>query len=93
MQEIIIKKSLEDLKINEPIEDLYVYMDHNKEIIEPMINDEKKILGLNIFKIVQKHSQTKISIKKVFRLIEDVKLYYDKDKDINHITIQILLKD
>ena len=93
MSEIIIKKTLTELKINESIEDLYVYIDYNKETIEPMINDEKKILGLNILKIVQKYSPKKTSIKKVFGLIEDVKLFYDKDKDINHITTQILLKD
>ena len=88
----IIKK-IKDLKLREDINEVYCYMDFNKKTIEPMYNDDIKLIGVNILKLVHKQlSHLKLPLKKIFNFIDAVKIVYDKEKSPDILTIQIYLK-
>ena len=83
MKHLQIKRYLKDLKLKEPIEIIYSYIDHNKEVIEIFYNDEIK-LNLNILKIALKElkkNNIQISNKSIFKKISDLKIIFDKNKD------------
>lgn len=81
MKEINIKKSTSDLKLSEPIDEVYVYMDNNTSVLDARFNNELK-LPINLLKIAQKYLD--LPIKKVFAQILDVKLKYSvEDKSLN----------
>ena len=93
MQEFTVTKKISDLKLKEELIEVYCYMDFNKQTIEPMYNDELKLNGMNILKLVHKQlSHLKLPLKKIFNLINDVKIVYDKEKTPDILTIQIYLK-
>lgn len=78
-KKFIVWKKLIELKLSEPIDEVYCYIDHNKQTIQAMYNDELKI-PINFTKMVQKHyPNMKISSKKVFSLIKDIRLAYSKE--------------
>lgn len=86
----IIKK-ISDLRLKEEVQEVYCYMDCNKQTFEPMYNDELK-LPVNIIKMVQKKygaSGKKMPTNKVFSVIGDVKIEYNKEKDPDNISFHI----
>ena len=87
-KKFVVWKKLIELKLTEPIEQVYCYMDHNKQTITAMYNDEIK-LPINFTKMVQRHyPNMKISSKKVFSLIKDIRLVYTKE-NIDNIIIEV----
>ena len=91
MSKLTIHKNLSDLNLKEKLEEVYCYMDHNKQTIEPYYNDEIK-LPVNVVKIIQKNLQVKTPIKKIFNMISDVKFLYNAQTHPDIIEIQIELK-
>ncbi len=92
-REITIYKPLADLKLMEPVLEVYVYMDFNKKTIEPFYNDERP-LPLNIMKLFQKAAPNMpIQSKKFFEYFEDIKLGYDKEKMPDNLVVTFFMKD
>lgn len=90
-KEVIVVKPLVDLKLKEPLNDIYVYMDYNKKTIEPYYNDEIPLL-LNLQKVFQKKAPNIIyQSKKFFELFKDVSISYDKTKLPDSIVIKFEL--
>ena len=86
-QEITIYKPLKDLRLKEELDEVYVYMDFNKQTIEPFYNDEIK-LPLNIAKLMQKaYPQRQIKPKKLFEYLSDIKIQYDKEKQPDNLVV------
>lgn len=83
MKEITISKNVADLKLNEEITEVYVYMDNNKSTLDAYFNNEIK-LPINLLKVAQKYLD--VPIKKVFSHIFDVKLKYDEIQKTLSIT-------
>lgn len=91
-KKVSIFKSLADLKLKEPVEEVYVYMDHNKRTIEPYYNDEIK-LPLNIGKLLMKAfpNQT-IKPKKIFDYLNDITIHYYPEKQPDNLVITFYTK-
>lgn len=90
-KDFTILKPISQMKLKEEITEVYCYINHNKETIEPMYNDELK-LPFNVIKLVQKQMKQKTSPKKIFDMIKDVRLIYDKEKHPNDVIIDIELR-
>ncbi len=80
MEKFTVQRKVSDLRLKEELDEVYCYIDHNKQTIEPMYNDEIK-LPINMIKLVQKQfPRMKISTKKAFGMIADIKILFDKKK-------------
>ena len=91
-KEVSIFKPLADLKLKEKLEEVYVYMDHNKRTIEPYYNDEIK-LPLNIGKLMQKAFPNQvIKPKKIFDYLNDIKIQYDAEKQPDNLVVTFYTK-
>lgn len=65
-----------NMQLDEPLTDLYIYMDFNSKRILPFYNNEKR-LKLNIEKLAKKRLQ----IKNFWQEVQDVRFVISKDKE------------
>lgn len=79
------------LKITETIEDIYVYMDNNKQSIDIFYNDEKR-LRVNLVNILKKLGKN-IKPSKLYQELNDLKIRYYPDEDPYNLVFTFDLKD
>jgi predicted transcriptional regulator len=84
---ITVEKSFEELKLTN-VDEVYCYIDYNKMDIDVRYNDEQKI-KMNIIKIIQKSTKSKVSLKTIFQHLIDIKIKLDKQ--LERLTFEIEL--
>jgi len=75
MKEIVIELDIKNVKVNEEVNEIYVYDDHNKRKFSVYYNDEYK-LPINVEKLFLKRYG---KIKNFYDIIEDIKINYNKN--------------
>ena len=79
-----IPMSTINMQLQEPLTDLYLYMDFIHQKVMVFYNEERKI-NLNIEKLAKK----RLNIKKFWQEIRDVKLKITKDKETLEIIYEM----